>query len=286
MSESPYSFEVTQENFNELVLEKSYETPVMVDFWAAWCAPCRMLMPMLAKLVDEYQGQFLLAKVNTDAEQELAAANGIRSLPTVRIYKGGKVVDEFMGVQPEPAIRESIERHLFRASDASMSEAKSALAAGDTDKAAQLLEQVLAADEHNLDARLSLANIFLGQKQFAKVEDLLAKVRIDLADDPEVHALRARLQFAQAAEKAPPAEALEKTLRAEPGDLEAHYQLGAIKVLEGDYEGALEQFLEIRRRDRSYREDAGRKSMLAVFDLLGGGPLVNRYRAKMASILL
>lgn len=287
MSESPYSYEVTKANFNELVVEKSHETPVLVDFWAGWCAPCRTLMPMLAKLADEYQGQFLLAKVNTDEEQELAVANGIRSLPTVRLYKFGKPVDEFMGVQPEAAVRELIERHLVRESDLTFADARAALDAGDSAKAVALLEKVLAEDEHNKDARLALANIYMEQRQYDKVEQLLATLRIDLAEDPEVHELRARLKFAEIAQDAPPAEALESTLASEPQNHEARYQLGALKVLSGDYEGALEQFMEIMRRDRGFREDGARKAMLAVFDLLGGsGPLVNRYRAKMASVLL
>lgn len=286
MSESPYVFDVRHADFATRVLEKSNQVPIVVDFWAAWCAPCRMLMPMLSKLADEYQGKFLLAKVNTDEEQKLAGEQGIRSLPTVRVYKYGTVAEEFMGARPESGVREVIERHILRESDLQYQEAITALHRGETVQAARLLEEVVLSDTRNKDAIITLAKLYFGQQQYDKVEPLLKNLGMEAADHAEALELKARLQFVDTARKARPLLALEQAVAAHPDDYDARYQLGALKVLTGEYEGALEQFIEIMRHDRRYRDDAGRKAILAVFDILGGrGPLVNRYRALMASAL-
>ncbi len=286
MSESSFEFEANAQNFAELVLDKSHQVPVVVDFWAAWCAPCRSLMPLLAKLAEEYQGKFLLVKVNSDEQQELAAANGIRSLPTVRIFKFGKVVDEFMGAQPEGVLREIIDRHILRETDLLFTDAMAAQQAGDVERTVELLQKLVASDENHKDARVALARIYFEQQRFEEIEPLFRTLRIDLAEDPEIHELKARLQFAEITRDAPAAADLEATIAAEPDNNEARYRWGALKVLQGDYEAGLEQFIDIMRRDRGFRDDGARKAILGVFDILGGaGPLVNRYRAMMASAL-
>jgi len=286
MAESAYSYEVTQDTFDQEVIRKSNEVPVMVDFWADWCAPCRTLMPLLAKLADEYQGQFLLAKVNTDKEQQLAAAHGIRSLPTVRIYKFGEVVEEFMGVQPEAELRQRIEQHLLQPSDNLYAEAMAALESGDNSGARTKLEQLLAEQPGHRNTTVSLARLCFEDGDYARAEEFLKTLSVNTVDDPEVLELKARLGFVQSVTGAPEQAELEKRIAADPKNSEARYQLGAKHVLAGNYEQALEQFLAVMQRDRQYGEDAARKGILAVFDILGGsGPLVNRYRAKMASLL-
>ena len=141
MSDLPNVVEVDQSSFQQLVVDKSAEMPVLVDFWADWCGPCKVLLPVLLKLVEEYQGKFQLAKVNTDLERELAQQQGIRSLPTLRLYKNGEVVDEILGAQPESAFRALLDEHIPRASDRLLEQALSAEAQGDIGQAVSLLEQ-------------------------------------------------------------------------------------------------------------------------------------------------
>ncbi|WP_295453547.1 thioredoxin [uncultured Thiodictyon sp.] len=286
MALSPYVVTVTAENFESVVIDGSFDHPVLVDFWADWCAPCKGLMPVLAKLAEAYDGQFILAKINTEQEQALAAHFGIRNLPTVQLFKSGAVVDQFMGALPEAQIREFLERHLPRAGDALLAQALGMIAAGELVEAATLLEQARSEDPGN--ARVALAEVQLtaARGDLAGATAGLERLPIELAHDPEVAALRSQLRFAQALVGAPAPAQLAERLAADPNDSEARYQLAAHRVLAGDIEGALEGLLALMKRDRKYGEDAGRKGMVAVFDLLGGqGELVSRYRAKMMTAL-
>src|SRR5690606_6986674 len=152
MSESPYIFDVTDSDFTVKVLENSYKVPVLVDFWAEWCGPCKMLMPLLAKLADDYQGKFLLAKVNTDEQVARAAQFNSRSIPTGKIFKHGRIVEEMLGAQPESVIRGLIERHIVRESDHLRASAEAAYQAGDAAQALALLEQAarMGPDNHRV----------------------------------------------------------------------------------------------------------------------------------------
>ncbi|TCT24132.1 thioredoxin [Thiobaca trueperi] len=286
MTHSPPVVTVTTQNFQSLVLDGSFERPVLVDFWADWCAPCRALMPLLAKLAEEYGGRFLLAKVNTEEEQALAAQFGIRSLPTVQLFKSGRVIDQFMGALPELQVREFLDRHLPRLSDGLLAQARGLLAAGELDAAQSLIEQARSQDPAN--ARLVLAEIQLTAARGAINQALadLDRLPIELAHDPEANALRGQLRFASALEGAPAAADLTTRLATDPRDSEARYQLAAHHALHGNYAEALALLLELMKRDRAFADDAGRKGMLAIFDLLGGqGELVASYRAKMMSAL-
>lgn len=286
MTESPYVFDVTESDFTTRVLNKSHEVPVLVDFWAAWCGPCKVLMPLLATLAEEYRGKFLLAKVNTDEQRELAVQFNIRSIPTVKVFRNGEVVEEVLGAQPESAIRALIERHRVRESDNFRAEAKEAYRNGNLDQALALLEQAARLDPDNHRVRIDLAGILLKQEAFEQAESLLKTLPRDVREEPEASALLGRLEFARIAAGTPELAALERTVAAEPGDSEARYQLGARKVLKGDYEGAMDQFLEILRGDRGFRDGAARNAMLATFNLLGGkGDLVTRYRNRMFNAL-
>jgi len=286
MADSPYVVTVTAATFESVVIQGSYDRPVLVDFWADWCAPCRMLMPILAKLADELAGRFILAKVNTEEEQALAAQFGIRSLPTVQLFLGGAPVDQFMGALPEPQIREFLERHIPRESDALLSQAGALIGAGRTDQAQDLIERARREDPGNPRLALAEVHLTLARGDIAAAEVLVERLPIELAHDPEVTALRGQLRFAAALDGAPAAEELASRLESDPKDSEARYQLAAQRVLAGDYEAALELLLELVRRDRAYGDDAGRKAMLALFDMLGpGDPLAARYRARMMNAL-
>ncbi len=286
MADSPFIVEVSHETFAEEVLAKSNQVPVLVDFWAAWCGPCQMLMPMLAKLVEEYQGNFLIAKVNSDEQQALAAQFGVRSLPTVKIFKNGSVVDEFMGVQPEPVIRDMIERHIVRASDHVRAQALAAYEQGQLDEAIALLEQAIEMDPANHTLKIDLAGIYAQQGKAESAEEMLQSLPTDVRQQDEVKALLARMHYASEAQGAPDLTELEAQVHANPDDLEARQQLAARQIGAGNFEPAMEQFLEMMKRDRSFGDDAGRQGLLAVFDMLGGsGELVNRYRRQMFNLL-
>jgi putative thioredoxin len=283
MTRTAHSADVTLSTFSAEVLEKSRATPVVVDFWAGWCGPCRMLMPVLARLADEYQGRFFLAKVNADREQELAARYGVRSLPTVKVFRNGAVVDEFLGAQPEPVIRALLDRHIPRPADTLLDAALAAARAGRLDEALAGIEQAAGLDPDYDRVKFVRARVLLGLGRLDEGEQVLNSVSIAAQGDPELAALRTQLAFRRIAAGSPPAEELGARIARDPGDLEARYRLSALKVLAEDHAGALEQLLEIVRRDRQFRDDAGRKTMLAVFNLLGGsGELVNTYRRQLS----
>ena len=286
MSESPYIFNVTQADFVKYVVENSHHAPVLVDFWADWCGPCHMLMPILAKLVEEYQGRILLAKVNSDEQQALALQFGVRSLPTVKVFKNGNIVDEFMGVQPEAVIRQIIERHIERESDNIRLDAEKALEAGDQEQALSLLQRAIELEPENTEVKIDMARILLEKGEAERAEIILDDLKGDEREKPKVKSLKARLAFARIATEAPDKRALESMVSSDPENLRARYQLSAHMILTGEYDTAMDQLLEIMRRDRKFEDDAGRKGLLSVFEILGSGDRrVTRYRSKMFNYL-
>ncbi len=283
---TPYIFDVSAQDFDTRVLQKSHELPVLVDFWAAWCAPCRMLTPVLVRLAQTHEGKFLLAKVNTDAERGLAARYGIRGLPTVKVFRNGEAVDEFVGVQPETTIRQMIERHLPRASEAPLQQAAAAHAASKTAEAMEILRHALLSAPDDDALKLKLAELQLEQSSVEEARNLLAGLSAQTKAQPIARALLARTDFALIAATAPSAAELEQTIARDANNMQARAQLGALRIIAQDYEGALQQLLEIVRRDRNFGDDGGRKQMLAVFDILGGkGALVTRYRNLLSTAL-
>jgi putative thioredoxin len=242
-------------------------------------------MPILAKLADEYRGRFILAKLNTEEEQAVAAQLGIRNLPTVQLFVEGRPVDQFMGALPESQVRAFLEQHLPRRSDALLAQAQGLMAAGDLTRAGRLIEQVRSEDPDS--PRLPIAEVQLAAAggDLEEAQARIDRLPIELAHDPEIQALRGQLRFAAALEGAPGESELKARLAADPTDSETRYLLAARRVLAGDYEAALGLLFELMKRDRSYGEDAGRKGMLAIFDLLGGGELVTRWRGRMMTAL-
>jgi putative thioredoxin len=284
MAESPYIIDVTRQNYAQ-VMEASFEVPVLIDFWASWCQPCLALMPVLAKLADEYQGKFLLGKLNTEQEQEIAAQFGIRSIPNVKLFRNGQPVDEFMGALPERAVREFLDRHVARESDVAVQKAREKLAAGDADAAIALLNQARAADPDNPRVVLALAGAQAVAGDVAAAEATLDGLPMNEQAKPEVAALRSHLYFEGQLAGAPPAAELEARLAADSGDSEARFRLALHKVVEQDYDTAIELLLELMQKDRGFGDDAGRSTLLKVFDLLGDDPRVGQYRRRMASLL-
>lgn len=286
MSDSPYVQDVTATEFNARVIEDSQRQPVLVDFWAAWCGPCQMLTPILEKLANEYAGAFLVAKVNSDEQQELAARYGVRSLPTVKVFKNGQTVDEFMGVQPESTIRQIIERHIVKESDLVREQALAAYAKGEVEQAMDLLKTAVEMDPKQFAARIDLAKLFANQGDLVEANRLLDSLPPEVSNSKEVLELKGQLGFAAVVANAPDEQTLARQLSATPDDPKIRYQLAARKLVSGEYEQALEHMLTLMLRHRDFEDDAGRRGMLAIFDVLGGEhPLVKRYRSRMFAAL-
>jgi len=284
MPDSKFIIDVTRENFAK-VMEASRTIPVLMDFWADWCQPCKVLMPVLAKLAEEYQGRFLLAKLNTEESQDIAAHFGIRSIPTVKLFRDGQVVDEFMGALPASDVRAFLDRHIARESDVEIDKAHALLSSGDADGAIALLLAAREADPDN--SRVTMA---LARAQAASGDTAAAEATLDALPDaekrkPEVVALRSHLYFEAQVAGVPAAGELEAALDANPDDHEALFRLGLRRVVDGDYDSAMALLLELMRRNRGFGEDAARRALLKVFELLGNDPRVGQYRRLMASLL-
>lgn len=284
MANSPNIIDITRDNVQE-VLESSFRVPVVLDFWASWCQPCQVLMPVLAKLADEYDGRFLLGKLNTEEEQEIAGQFGIRSIPTVKLVKNGQLIDEFMGALPEGEVRQFLDRHLDRESDSVVAGAEDLLRSGNADGAIEVLNEAAAADPDNPRIPLLLAEAQAMAGDIAAAEATIDALPPEQLDAPEIAALKSRLYFAGELEGAPDTAALEARLESDADDHEARYRLALRKLVEGDIETAMELLLALMQKDRDYGDDAGRKGLLRVFDMLGSDPLVGQYRRRMANLL-
>lgn len=291
LTASPHVFDATAANFEAEVLQRSLQTPVLIDFWAEWCGPCKALGPILEKLADAYGGAFVLAKVDVDAEQELGAAFQIRSIPTVVLVKDGQLVDGFQGALPEGQLRQFLEHHgIAQAGGADATAGDDAVApeAAPADPAAEVdrLRAAAAAEPDKPELGLELALALLKAGDGEEAERLLADLPAELAGDPRATRARTRLGFAAQLREAPPAAALDAALAADPGDLQARHLRGLHHLVAGEDEAALEQFLQMLERDKTYADGLPRKALLDAFQAIEDTALVGRYRRRMASLLL
>jgi putative thioredoxin len=265
--------DVTSATFERDVLEASASVPVVVDFWAPWCAPCRALTPVLEKLERELAGRFRLAKINSDENQDLAGAFGVRSIPMVMAFRDGRPVAQFLGAQPESQVRAFIERLLPSPSELER------LKGGES-----ALRKALELDPRNDLARLDLAELLIQNKRPDEAERLLEEVQ----DNAELNARRDALRAAAGFSR--PGAASEKELKAmlaaNPDDPEALYALAQLHAAARRYREAMEELLAIVRKDKNWRDGEARKQLLNLFTLAGDQPdLVSDYRRKLATAL-
>jgi len=282
--------DTTQQNFTVDVLEASRQAPVLVDFWAPWCGPCRTLSPVLAAAEAEYQGRLKVVKLNVDENQELAARFGVRSIPFVVAFVDGQAVDSFVGVLPAEALRQFISRLLPDPAEIERRKAQQLLAGGDTSGAARALRAAVAIDPQRDAARLDLAQLLLEHSdddgRLDEAAKNLAGVSAAGKLEPRWIALNTQLESQRRAAELPDAEVLLARIAANPTDLQARLDLANQHIARRNFEPALEQLLAIVERDRSFGDDIGRRTMLSVFDLAAEqAPLVSSFRRRLAALL-
>jgi putative thioredoxin len=286
----PHVFDATTDRFEADVIQRSMQVPVLVDFWATWCGPCKSLGPILEKLAAEYHGAFELAKVDVDKEQQLAAAFQIRSVPTVILAKDGQLVDGFPGALPEGQLREFLKHHGIEPAPAPGPEGEEVAAEPpaplDPHAEVMRLRKAVEAEPENDALRLDLALALLATGGAHEAEKLLDALPANLATDDRAVNARARLGFAALLEDAPPREVLEAAIASDPADLRARHLLGVRGIVSGDAEAGLEQFLEMLRRDRNFDDGLPRKALIDAFRVVDDEDLVGRYRRRMSSLLL
>jgi putative thioredoxin len=277
---------ITESNFIQEVINESYNTPVLVDFWATWCEPCKNFMPTLTKLAEEYSGKCRVTKIEVDQEQKLATQFAIRSVPTLKMVVDGQFVDQFDGDFSEQEVRDYINKHLMGKENTPLQKAIHSYINGDTESALEQMQHVLMAEPNNPSVRIEFANILMREKRFDDARDLLNSLAAEDKNNSAALALFTQLESIDAVIDAPDFETLLQTIVQDPNNCLVREQLSAHYKLRGDFASALEQLLEIVRRDRKYNDDAGRKGLLKTFEMLGSNhELVAQYRRKLAQTL-
>ncbi len=286
MSDSPYIHNVTIENFESMVIQSSFKQPVLVDFWAEWCQPCQALIPVLHKLAEEYKGAFMLAKVNSDEQGPLAAQAGVKSLPTVKLFVNGQIVNEFMGALPEPEVRKFLDPYIQTESDHILNDAIQAYEEGNVQQALEMLNTALANDPQNSKLKINIAKLVANQSDFDSATALLDTLSAEDRDQPEVKKILRHIKLAHQLKDFGDPKEIEQRIIDNPDDLDAMFKMSSYMTAAENYEGAISLLLKIMQKDRGFKDDAGRKGLIELFDMLGNdNPLVQTYRRKMFTLL-
>jgi putative thioredoxin len=286
MSEVPVVFDVGPGEFEQRVIEASRDGPIVVDFWAAWCAPCLMLGPLLERVVRSYGGRFRLARVDVEQHQEEAQRYGIQAIPAVKVFRDGKVVSEFLGAVPEGHIRRALDQALPSEADRLVAEGDQLRARGSVSAAREEYQQALESSPEHARALLRLAELAVEAGEPEEARSFLNRLPQGSPEWEEGRALAARVAFTAECARAGGLEPTEAALREDPQAPQAHYQMACCLAAEERYEEALQQFLETLRLDRDFRSGAAKEAVLRVFKLAGEeSEMVRQFRRRLASIL-
>ena len=286
MAAGSFILEGTEYNFDALVLENSRKGLVLVDFWAPWAGPSLRQRKVLRRLAEEYKGRFLLVTVNTDEQKGIASRFGVKSLPSFKLFRDGKVVEDVHGMQPEADYRGIVDRYLVPLGDKVRLAAARAWNAGEHDKAIQVLAEGAMADPENLEIPAMLAKLLMRRERFDEAREVLAALPAAARDTTELATLRAHLDFITTAVAVEDEQAVLSRLEQVPVDVAAHFQAAALHLVHDDYEAALRALIVVLRHDREYDQGAARRGLLAIFDTLGGDhALVRKYRGELARLI-
>lgn len=278
--------DVSERTFEADVIERSREVPVVVDFWAEWCGPCRMLGPTLERLAAEADGDWVLAKVDVDQNQQLAGRYGVRGIPAVKAFVDGRVADEFVGAQPEPMVRRFVQGLAPSESDKRIKEARAAENAGGLEKAESMYRQILAEEPRQTKALLGLGRVLFKQGQLEKAAETLGRVPQHESAYEEVEKLLAQIRFRREAEACGGLAACREKLTADPDNSAARYGVAMALAADGHYDDALRHLLAIVKQDRTFRDDGARRAMVSIFNILGEDDKLTRvYRSKLATAI-
>ena len=281
-----YALDVSEQNFQSEVIEKSNSVPVVVDFWAPWCGPCQTLKPILEKLAEEYQGKFILAKVNSDENQNLAVQFGVRGIPSVKAVYNGKIINEFSGALPESSVREFLDKVIPNESEIKRQEAMTSYETGDINAALALLDEAIRLDDSNHIAKINKATLLLETQDTQSAKDMIQQLPANVQQEESVKELLTKIDWSERSSDLPDKQTLQKQIAEDDSNLQARLDLANHYINEQSYEAAFELLFDVIKKDRNFGDDIARKTVLSVFTLIGPqDPRVRAARKTLASLL-